>query len=217
MEDDSLGHDGGYHVRDPAQPEEPHAGGGEYWDLDAILADHQKLSCFFRDDVPTYGHLRGDASGSLPARSRIELPFWMASELALNEYVDVELPRCFSSRSRNDLLANPNTVELRKLCPYFYEFGMKVFGLLDERSLSKLLVDSFASRAQLIMDYTQSRVYGGLGASDAVQDRFKNYLDETELKLYRIGMAAAEAMKRWTGSDRDADLVRSDFSQTLPE
>ncbi|KAJ3315774.1 DNA replication protein, partial [Blyttiomyces sp. JEL0837] len=57
--------------------------GDEYWDLDAILADHQKVPSFFLADVPGYGFLEGNHEENLSRNTRVELPYWLAEFLAL--------------------------------------------------------------------------------------------------------------------------------------
>ncbi|KND02791.1 uncharacterized protein SPPG_01872 [Spizellomyces punctatus DAOM BR117] len=165
--------------------------GDEYWDLDAILAEQQKLPSFFRMDVPGYGFLEGNLDVDLAANTRIELPYWLAEHLALNDYIDLELPKCFGHRVRNDLNASPTSVNLGSLCSYYYRFGVKIINLVVDAMLPDILADAFIARLPLIMDYTQT--------SRLRTDRseFIYSLDETEKELYKTGHESVTAMAQW--------------------
>jgi len=53
------------------------------------------------------------------------LPLWLASELTRDNFVLVKLPRVFSRRVRDTMLAAPDKVALRERSPYFYEVGLR--------------------------------------------------------------------------------------------
>ena len=62
----------------------------------------------------------------LLADTRVEVPLWLATQLALRQYVTLELPRVFQPAFREMLLADPCVVDLQAKCAYFYEFGIKL-------------------------------------------------------------------------------------------
>lgn len=65
-------------------------------------------------------------SHQLLADTRVEVPLWLATQLALRQYVTLELPRVFQPAFREMLLADPCVVDLQAKCAYFYEFGIKI-------------------------------------------------------------------------------------------
>lgn len=54
-----------------------------YWNVDAFIADSQKLPCIFNIDVPNMGQIQSTEERDIKALSRIELPFWLAELMAL--------------------------------------------------------------------------------------------------------------------------------------
>ncbi|KXS12615.1 GINS complex, Psf3 component [Gonapodya prolifera JEL478] len=209
--------------------------GEEYWDIDAILAEQQKVACYVKSDVPHFGYLAGskshmvggarygdavtplanpeteNISQQLPKGSRVEVPFWLASQLALNQLVDIEVPRCFGTRARNDLKASPTAVDLNLLCPYFYAFGCSIFNLVIDRTLNKVLATTFTQRMQRVMDYTQSSILGGAAmAASAEQDRFLRTLEEEEKELHRLGVHSALDTRRFYSNEPVSTLRKSD-------
>ncbi|KAI8817972.1 DNA replication complex GINS protein psf3 [Fimicolochytrium jonesii] len=165
--------------------------GNDYWDLDAIIADHQKLPCFFHNDVPGYGFLEGNHETDLSANAKVELPYWLAEHLAVNDHVDLELPKCFNQRVRDDISASPTSVNLNRLCPYYYRFGVNIINLIVDAALPEVLSQAFKARLPCIMDYTQT--------SRLRTDRseFIHSLDETERELYKLGHETVMEMMQW--------------------
>ena len=103
----------------------------------------------------------------------IELPLWLAKELASQDFVTVLMPTCYRSRVKAAINASPTTVNLRTLNTHFYTLGIKVSGLRDDIDLAGLLMLSFRSRLPEIMD---------LAAAGDHYDHIElsNTLDETE-------------------------------------
>ncbi|KAI8914734.1 hypothetical protein DFJ77DRAFT_541252 [Powellomyces hirtus] len=165
--------------------------GDEYWDMDAILSEQQKIPCFFHSNVPGYGFLEGNHEVDLSANVKVELPYWLAAKIALDDYIDLEVPPCFSQRIRNDLNASPTSVNLNRLCAYYYRFGVKIINLIDDERLPQILTEAFRARLPLIMDYTQT--------SRLRTDRseFIYSLDETERELYKLGHETVTEMTHW--------------------
>ncbi|TPX42841.1 hypothetical protein SeMB42_g04967 [Synchytrium endobioticum] len=166
----------------------------DYYDIEAILADQQRVPCFFSYPVPGYGFLDGNNDADLPPNTRVELPYWMAETLAIREWVEIDLPKYYQVKVRNDLKASPTVVNLYQLCPYFYEFGIRIVNLIVDDVLCKVLSETFTHRVQLIMNYTQATILR-TDRSDFIQS-----LDETEKDLYRVGVESTGVMIRWIRS-----------------
>lgn len=86
--------------------------------------------------------------------SKMELPFWLAYALCSQKrrIVSVELPKAYRESYREVMKADANVVNLYKLGPYYYNFGMKLqcfsFPEIDDvskclLSVSKTKIDSF--------------------------------------------------------------------------
>ncbi|KAI9098269.1 hypothetical protein DFS34DRAFT_649856 [Phlyctochytrium arcticum] len=162
----------------------------DYWGIDAILAEQQKLPCYFRFEVPGYGFLEGNHDVDLAANTRIELPFWLAEHLALNQYIDIDTPKCFKQRVRDDLKASPTAVNLSRLCQYYYAFGVHFMELMESR-LPGVLAEAFRDRLPFILDYAQT------SRLRADRSEFVDSLDETERELYKCAHESVGAMAEW--------------------
>lgn len=50
----------------------------DYYSIDSILAENQKIQCTFKVDIPDMGHLDGGNERDIKALSKIQIPMWMA-------------------------------------------------------------------------------------------------------------------------------------------
>ncbi|SPC65384.1 related to PSF3 - subunit of the GINS complex [Ustilago sp. UG-2017b] len=103
-----------------------------YWNVDAFIADSQKLPCIFNIDVPNMGQIQSTEERDIKALSRIELPFWLAELMALNNIVSINKPKSFSSRVKGALDANPTSVQLRHQNIHWYALGARLAQLMDD-------------------------------------------------------------------------------------
>ncbi|KAF8979509.1 DNA replication protein [Entomortierella lignicola] len=87
--------------------------------------------------------------------------------------MDIETPEFFGPKVRNALRANATSVDLPKLCPSFFRFGLHFLQLIDDPALAMVLESGFKARLAMTMDHTQS---GGNNNSAEYLD----LLDETE-------------------------------------
>ncbi|KAI9202650.1 uncharacterized protein BJ171DRAFT_512814 [Polychytrium aggregatum] len=166
----------------------------DHFDLDSILVEQQKIPAVFGQVVPEYGFLDGlHDTSDLPAETRVELPFWMASELAQRDIVQLDLPKCFGPKIMSDLTASAKAVPLNNICSYYFAFATKLLDLIEIRDLSSVLLEAFRSRIREVMDFTQT---------PQRPDRldYLNALDETEKQLYRAGRDSVHLFEKWQGS-----------------
>ncbi|KAF9978321.1 hypothetical protein BGZ73_002912 [Actinomortierella ambigua] len=77
----------------------------------------------------------GDYIGQLRARSKVDLPFWLAREIIDHPEgvvpLDLETPEFFGAKVRNGLRAEATMVDMPKLCPQFFRFGIHFLQLLQ--------------------------------------------------------------------------------------
>ncbi|KAJ1660020.1 DNA replication protein [Dispira simplex] len=147
---------------------------GDYYDIDDILADQQRIPCHLTVDIPGLATNETRSNGGqLQADTTIELPLWMAESLAANDFVELQLPRPYGSRMQRILYASCRNVNFHALCPYFYKFGLKLSLALDEPQLNELLADVYRQRLELVLDAAQRS-----DAQNMVE--FISQLDETE-------------------------------------
>ncbi|KAH8106057.1 GINS complex, Psf3 component [Cristinia sonorae] len=170
--------------------------GDEYYDIEAILAENQKVQCTFKVDVPDMGHLAGGEDRDIKATSKLQIPMWMAYILIYSDYADFNIPHPFSSRVRNALNAEARSVKLTSLV------GQGGMCLNDDPAveMSNVLVKTFRARLTEIID--QAQHFASIGASTAGNSgdqgmAFREGLDGTERELFALAQWSVKMMKRW--------------------
>ncbi|KXN87860.1 DNA replication complex GINS protein PSF3 [Leucoagaricus sp. SymC.cos] len=195
----------------------------DYFSVDAILAENQKIQCAFKQKVPEMGHLGGgtdrDAHGA-----KIQIPVWLAYTVLYSQWADFNIPTPFNQRVRNALRAEACSVRLSNLVgagSTWYGFGKTIIDLLDDeqaaelsrvlssvglfpshRSPTKSCLQTFRSRLPEIIDQahhfaTLSSASGsGHKANDSAQ-LFREGLDVTEREIFALAQESVKRMKRW--------------------
>lgn len=119
-----------------------------YWDIDDILAEEEKLNVKFNQK----SYQNSGLDINLPPKQDIdeaqtmELPIWLALALAKAKIIDIEIPRYFKENFKKTLEADPNVVNLRDKTLYYYEIGMKIIEFLDANEVINTLLSVFLTR-----------------------------------------------------------------------
>ncbi|XP_034245609.1 DNA replication complex GINS protein PSF3 isoform X2 [Thrips palmi] len=164
-----------------------------YFSIPDILATQEKVPCTFEVQVKHLGFLDpGSDKRDIEVGTNIELPFWMASVLKTQRpaIADVGLPKIFKESYRDILKADPVVVDLHKLAPYFYEFGMSLCMLNHRESpeIVNVLVESFKQRFRKILDWAQH-------SNIEVPESKK--LDNAEKIIYQAGREVGSSLHLW--------------------
>ncbi|THH03588.1 hypothetical protein EW145_g6162 [Phellinidium pouzarii] len=187
----------------------------DYYSIDAILAENQKIQCTFKIDIPDLGYLDGGADRDIKALSKLQLPFWLAPMLLYSDYADCNVPQPFNQRVRNALIAEARSVKLSGLVGsggLWYAFGRMIMGLVDDyqaKEMSDLLKETFKRRLVDVMD--QAQHFGALGASSGgaghgqVGEGFREGLDGTERELFALAQESSKLVKQWYESSEKAN------------
>ncbi|KIJ70263.1 hypothetical protein HYDPIDRAFT_104950 [Hydnomerulius pinastri MD-312] len=185
----------------------------DYFSIDAILAENQKIQCTFKVDIPDMGHLGGGSDRDIKALSKVPIPIWLAYIVLYSDWADFTIPSPFGPRVRNALKAEPRSVKLSALVGaggLWYGFGKMIMDILsDEQAngMSELLTQTFRGRLTEVIDQAQhfaalGPAGGGGPAGDAAQS-FREGLDGTERQLFALAQDSAKRTKRWhEGNDR---------------
>ena len=115
-------------------------------DIDTILAEEERLPCVFSTDCPTLGHLDKNNSNygqMLPKGSRVELSLWLAESLAKKGMVEIEFPKHYGPKMR-DQLNSSSLVNLREYSPYFFDVGLRLSHLRKDTDLLRTLRTTFS-------------------------------------------------------------------------
>ncbi|KAF5792808.1 putative GINS complex, subunit Psf3, GINS subunit, domain A, GINS complex, subunit Psf3 superfamily [Helianthus annuus] len=163
---------------------------GQYHDIDDILADEELVPAVFLEAVNGVGLFESNDTNRVEPRSKVELPFWLASELHLRQVTSVSIPPCFDKKTREEIGADGAHVDLRSRCSYFYELGCKIVQLINEKTIGSLLLVAFQTR------YKEVLIKAHTSAS-ALAPKYLSLLTKEETKLYEAAKSSTEAFKTW--------------------
>lgn len=137
----------------------------------------------------------------LRAGRRVALPYWLVDSLATRDLVDVQTPRCYGARVRNDLLADPNVVSLAMKCRHYYRLGLRIATLTRDKRLVQMLVSALADRAWPAVD---AAAYGSAVGKGA---EAMGKLENGERELFFASHGTAVAIARW--KERSGERLRA--------
>ncbi|KTW25967.1 hypothetical protein T552_03241 [Pneumocystis carinii B80] len=163
-----------------------------YYDIDDILSENTKIPSIFQYTVPGLGYIEGGHEPDIKEGTNMDLPFWLAEMLAINNFIDIELPSAFSPKVRNALKACPQNVDLRMFSTHYYLFGEKILNLLSDNELVNILIETFKSRICFIADHAHNP-HGMLEEGT----EFLRNLEDTEKIFFRISHDSAKDMRNW--------------------
>jgi len=124
-----------------------------YLDIDQILYEEERVPCVLQVDAYQMGFLDPSANNNsnnnsnslyddLPENTRIELPLWLV--LALNNFVEIELPKHYNKKMRDEILAGADNINLKEFSNYFFEVGTNLAFKLENDDLKVSLQHAFA-------------------------------------------------------------------------
>ncbi|KAJ8473765.1 hypothetical protein ONZ45_g16173 [Pleurotus djamor] len=162
----------------------------DYFSIEAILAENQKLQCTFKYDIPDMGHLGGGNERDIKMLSKRQIPLWLAYTIIYSDWADLSIPTPFNAKVRNALKAEPRSVRLSSLVGaggLWYGFGKAIMDILgDEQAeeMSDTMTKAFRGRLTEIIDQAQHfAALGSVGAGSSsgdVAQLFREGLDGTE-------------------------------------
>lgn len=205
----------------------------DYLDLDDIQAHAQLVNCKFLLYIPELKFLSPGKSQNVKPGSELFLPFWMAKTMYAYSMIDIDLPKGYNQNSRDTLKADPLEVNLHRLGPNYYEFGILLLGLrrekgnnlamftaegqrnkyrreedetLEERRLIAMsLIDTFHRRRHKLIEVS----INALASNDFQQVKeLESRLDNLEKRLYRLGKKQKDEIKLWR--DGKIELISND-------
>ncbi|KAF8164961.1 GINS complex Psf3 component [Crassisporium funariophilum] len=179
----------------------------DYFSIDAILAENQKIQCTFKHEIPGMGHLGGGTERDIAMLSKIQIPVWLAYTIIYSDWAEFNIPSPFGSRVRNALKAEACSVRLSNLVGaggLWYGFGKTIMDILsDEQAneMSEMLTKAFRDRLLEVVDQAQHFAAlgqaGAGGSSGNTAQSFREGLDATERELFSLAQESAKRTKRW--------------------
>ncbi|KAG1685088.1 DNA replication complex GINS protein PSF3 [Nymphon striatum] len=167
-----------------------------YFSVHDILASQEKVLCNFDQAVCGLGFL--DPSGEnqdLVKGMKLELPFWMLQAISQRNQTVAsiyELPKGYKESYREILSAEAFVVDLHKLGPFFYQFGLQLLKTnhAENSQIAKMLLQTFQDRVRCIMDSSQNSLNEDCSKLTA-------NLDNMERALFQAGQKGLLDFQKW--------------------
>ncbi|KAI0787106.1 hypothetical protein BC629DRAFT_1714841 [Irpex lacteus] len=156
----------------------------DYYSIDSILAENQKIQCTFKVDIPDMGHLDGGNERDIKALSKIQVPMWLAYILIFSGYADFNIPAPFKSVKLSNLVGQGGL---------WYGLGRMIMKLLDDapgNEVSNILVKTFRARLPEVID--QAQHFASINAAGGGAG-----LDGTERELFALAQESARRTQKW--------------------
>jgi GINS complex subunit 3 len=165
-------------------------------DIDQILSEEERIPCLFLYDAAGMGHLdsamQQNVNNTLPEQSRVDLPFWLGQELLRFNSVQIELPKFYGNKMRDEMRAGAVAINLREFSFFFFEVGIRLAIVLKDRDLLQHLRQAFlGERYRKIMVRALSQ-----GSQDDLAD-FSQTLTSSEIAIFRAGLIATQNLHAW--------------------
>ncbi|CAA7260153.1 unnamed protein product [Cyclocybe aegerita] len=179
----------------------------DYFSIEAILAENQKIQCTFKHEIPNMGHLGGGSERDIAVLSKLQLPIWLAYTIIYSDWAEFNIPAPFGSKVRNALKAEARSVRLANLVGaggLWYGFGKTIMDILsDEQAneMSEMLSKAFKDRLPEVIDQAQHFAAlgqaGAGGSSGDTAQTFREGLDSKERELFSLAQESAKRTKLW--------------------
>uniref|UniRef100_A0A023GJ96 DNA replication complex GINS protein PSF3 n=1 Tax=Amblyomma triste TaxID=251400 RepID=A0A023GJ96_AMBTT len=166
---------------------------GEYFSLDDILTTNERVPCKIEITIPKLGSLNmSSKEEDLKPGAKLDLPLWLAAPLLNRRIVSAEVPKVYRETYREILSAEAVAVDLCRLQPQYYNFGLLLqkLPLPDVEFINNSLIEAFKNRFRHIMDCAQGSI------KEDLMDLTVR-LDVSERTLFALGREALEDHQRW--------------------
>lgn len=166
----------------------------DYFDLDSILAEEERVAVTFKVGCTGLGRALDPScdDDDLKEESNVELPFWVVKDLAARGFVGITRPKYYDHRVRNDLEADSRCVNLIEKCAYYYEMGLNVLSITNDKYLSKMLKTTFGLRYEHLLIKAMS-----LQPDTDDLSRTERVLSREERNVFEAGRSARKVLTEW--------------------
>ncbi|TFK27096.1 hypothetical protein FA15DRAFT_614763, partial [Coprinopsis marcescibilis] len=178
----------------------------DYFSVEAILGENQKIQCTFKQEIPNMGHLAGGTDRDIAVLSKVPIPMWLAYIVIYSDWADFNIPPPYALKVRNALNAEATSVRLSNLVGQdgmWYGFGKMIMDMLSEQQgtdISNMMTNAFKARVVEIVDQAQNFAalsHGDAGGRGGDVNLFRQGLDITERELFVAAQESSKRIKAW--------------------
>lgn len=170
----------------------------DYYDLDDILADAEKIPCRFNITVPGLGYLEGNPGKAIQKDTKVELAMWLAQVLAISgiledsetSFVDLSEPDFMNYKVLNAIKTDPVHLDLHSISPNYFKLIEKWSTLFNDKSTIAIAMKMLKERAFEINNFANN-------SNRKFNNNFTYSLDEFEKEIYKITAESNKRMRKW--------------------
>ncbi|CAN6626458.1 DNA replication complex GINS protein Psf3p [Trichomonascus vanleenenianus] len=176
----------------------------DYYSIDDIITDGQKLPCNFEISVPGLGYLQGEPGTEIKENTKLELPLWLAEMLAISgvsedsqtSFVTLLEPPMFSEKVINALKSDPVNVDIGELSPVFYRLLQRWLAIFPDPEMAIVAIQTLQARVAAISDFS----HNPRGAM-ADTNNFLHKLEQVESRLYKASYESSKDLRKWLSKE----------------
>jgi hypothetical protein len=116
---------------------------------------------------------------------------WLANKFAGKRMVDLELPKHFQRKMRDEIIAGANHINLKEFSFYFFEVGLKMAEVTDDEDLKRILTKAFSGER-----FRDLMVHSLSSWNDEVSDYAQN-LTNLESVIFKEGKRTSRDLHDW--------------------
>lgn len=168
--------------------------GSRYYDHHDILAGETAIPCTLMTHVNSCGRALDQSSEhrDLKKGHVLDLPLWLAADVAARNMVTVRLPKCYGKRMREKMRAGPGCEDLKLRSPYFYTVALAIQPhLYSDDTLATFINKSFKDRYQELLSKAHTSDTG------VEATKVQALICVEEQCLYEAGRVSMKATEDW--------------------
>ncbi|KAL3133359.1 hypothetical protein ABBQ38_007231 [Trebouxia sp. C0009 RCD-2024] len=168
--------------------------GAKYYDHHDILAGETAIPCTLMTQVNACGRALDQSSehSNLKKGHGLDLPLWLATDVAARNMVAVRLPPCYGKKMREKMRAGPGCEDLKVRSPYFYSVALGLQPhLYSNDTLAPFVIKSFKDRYQELLSKAHTSDTG------VEATRVQSLICVEEQCLFEAGRVSMKATEDW--------------------
>ena len=126
----------------------------------------------------------------------VDLPMWLGEELQKKRMVEINPPKHFGKKMRDEMRAGAAAVNLREFSFYFFDVGLHLSRISRDDALKKSLRDAFVGER-----YQTLTVRSLTPGTTEDASEYSNTLTSSELEIFKKGLRSLQNLQNWRTAD----------------